>query len=176
MVSFLSDAFFQGWILLMMTKFWKPIGSSKLIRHSRWDFFVPVNNSTGRGIPQPPSTGRLQLLCQCFIQAMRGSTQQLSNWLARPAHADTLASTSATGWLQSRKFRYVDKIMYQDLNSPAKIILVLLSLVFDRLLFGHFDHVVSRKNKVPFRMAIGNWELMHEGFPKHLRIETARMK
>ena len=59
--------------------------------HPRWDFFAPVINSTGRGIPPPASTGRLQLLCQCFIQAMRGSTHQLSNWLVRPAHADTLA-------------------------------------------------------------------------------------
>ena len=41
--------------------------------------FAPVNN-TGRGVPPPPATGRLQLLmCQCFFQAMRGSTQQLSN-------------------------------------------------------------------------------------------------
>ena len=74
----------------MTTKFWKPIGSSKLIRHPKWNFFAPVN-STGRGILPPPSTGRLQLLCQCFFQAMRGSTQKLSNWLVRPAHADTLA-------------------------------------------------------------------------------------
>ena len=54
-----------GWILLMTTNFWKPIGSSKLIRHPRCDFFSPVN-STGRGVPSPPSTCRLQLLCQCF--------------------------------------------------------------------------------------------------------------
>ena len=68
----------KGWILLRTTQFWKPIGSSKLIMHPRWDFFAPVN-SIARGVPPPPSTGRLQLLCQCFIQAMRGSTQQLSN-------------------------------------------------------------------------------------------------
>ena len=36
----------KGWILLMTAKFWKPIGSSKLIRHPRWDFLAPVN-STG---------------------------------------------------------------------------------------------------------------------------------
>ena len=70
--------FLEGWILLMTTKFSKPVGRSKLLRHPRWDFFAPVN-STGRCVPPPSSTGRLQLLCQCFFQAMRGSTQQLSN-------------------------------------------------------------------------------------------------
>ena len=82
---------FKGWIVLTTTKFWKPIGSWKLIRHPRWDFLAPVN-STGRGVPQPPSNGRLQLLCQCFSQAMLGSIQQLSNRLVRPAQADTLAA------------------------------------------------------------------------------------
>ena len=33
--------------------------------------------STGPRVPPPPSTGRLQLLCQCFFQALRGSTQPL---------------------------------------------------------------------------------------------------
>ena len=33
-----------------------------------------------------------------------------------------------------------------------------------------------RKKKVPFSMAIGDWELMHECFPKHSRIGTERMK
>ena len=32
------------------------------------------------------------------------------------------------------------------------------------------------KKQVPFRMAIGNVELMHECFPKHSRMGTARMK
>ena len=49
----------------MTTKLWKPIGSSKLIRHPRWDFFAPVN-STGRGVPPPTSTSHLQLLWQAF--------------------------------------------------------------------------------------------------------------
>ena len=81
----------------MTTKFWKPKGSSKLIRHSRYDFFAPVD-STGRGVPPPTSTGRLQLLCQVSFQPMRESTQQLSNWLVRPAHADTLAPRPPAGW------------------------------------------------------------------------------
>ena len=33
----------------MTTKFWMPIGSSKLMRHPIWDFVAPVN-STGRGV------------------------------------------------------------------------------------------------------------------------------
>ena len=32
------------------------------------------------------------------------------------------------------------------------------------------------KKRVPFSMVIGNVELMHECFPKHLRMGTARMK
>ena len=38
------------------------------------------------------------------------------------------------------------------------------------------DYFASRKTKVPFSMAIGHGELMHECFPKHLRIGTARTK
>ena len=43
--------------------------------------------------------------------------------------------------------------------------------MFDRRLFDHFDYVVSPKKKVPFSIAIGNGELMHECFPKHSRRE-----
>ena len=35
---------------------------------------------------------------------------------------------------------------------------------------------LAEKATIPFGMAIGNVELMHECFPKHSRIETARMK
>ena len=34
----------------------------------------------------------------------------------------------------------------------------------------------QKRKQEPFRMAIGNLELMHECFPKHLRMGTARMK
>ena len=34
----------------------------------------------------------------------------------------------------------------------------------------------KEKKEVPFSMAIGNGELMHECFPKHSPMETARMK
>ena len=44
------------------------------------------------------------------------------------------------------------------------------------LRFQLFIAFTERKKKVPFSMAIGNGELMHEGFPKHLRMGTARMK
>ena len=80
---------------LITTKFWKPIGSSKLTRHPRWDFFAPVN-STGRGVPPLPSTSRLQLLCQGF-PVMRESNRQRCNWLMRPAQAETLAPRPLAG-------------------------------------------------------------------------------
>ena len=35
---------------------------------------------------------------------------------------------------------------------------------------------LSGKKQVPFSMAIGNVELMHERFPKHSRMGTERMK
>ena len=35
---------------------------------------------------------------------------------------------------------------------------------------------LSEKKEVPFSMAIGNEELMHECFPKHFRMGSARMK
>ena len=44
------------------------------------------------------------------------------------------------------------------------------------LRFQLFNAFTERKNKVPFSMAIGNWELMHECFPKHSSMGTARMK
>ena len=44
------------------------------------------------------------------------------------------------------------------------------------LCFQLFIAFTERKKKVPFSMAIGNGELMHECFPKHLRMGKARMK
>ena len=38
------------------------------------------------------------------------------------------------------------------------------------------DYLASRKKQVRFSRAIGNVELMHECFLKHLRMGTARMK
>ena len=42
----------------------------------------------------------------------------------------------------------------------------------------HCEHVValSEKKQVSFIMAIGNVDLMHECYPKHSRMGTARMK
>ena len=51
------------------------------------------------------------------------------------------------------------------------------SVVFDRRSFDQSkDYFASQKKQVPFSMAIGNAELMHECFPKHSHMETARMK
>ena len=36
--------------------------------------------------------------------------------------------------------------------------------------------VSARREQVPFSMAIGNEELMHECFPKHPRMGTVRLK
>ena len=44
------------------------------------------------------------------------------------------------------------------------------------LCFQLFIAFTEQKKKVSFSMAIGNGELMHECFPKHLRMGTARMK
>ena len=80
--------FFKGAFYYWQRNSESPYSSSKLIRHP--GHFARVNN-TGRGVPSPPSAGRLQLLRQCFFQAQAGSTQQHCNWLVRSAHADTLA-------------------------------------------------------------------------------------
>ena len=39
-----------------------------------------------------------------------------------------------------------------------------------------FSCTKESKEEVPFSMAIGNGELMHECFPKHSPMGTARMK
>ena len=39
-----------------------------------------------------------------------------------------------------------------------------------------FSCTKERKEEVPFSMAIGNRELMHEYFPKHSPMRTARMR
>ena len=48
------------------------------------------------------------------------------------------------------------------------IIIIIIELSFDRRQFDLKDLLVSRKTQLPFGMAIGNVELMHERFPKHL--------
>ena len=44
------------------------------------------------------------------------------------------------------------------------------------LRFQLFITFTEQKNKVPLSMAVGNGELIHECFPKHSQIGTARMK
>ena len=53
--------------------------------------------------------------------------------------------------------------------SSSRICLIALS-------FQLFIAFTERKKKVPFSMAIGNGELMHDCFPKYFRMGTARMK
>ena len=57
---------------------------------------------------------------------------------------------------------------------------ILYSFVFDRQSSdpsnGYFASSKKQVYTVPFSMAIGNVELMHECFTKHLCMGTARMK
>ena len=79
-----------------------PYSSLKLIRHPR---LFCTSKQYRAGVPPPPSTGSLQLLCQCFFQAHVGSSKQHCNWLVRSPHADTLASRPAASccwWLAPR--------------------------------------------------------------------------
>ena len=62
-----------------------------------------------------------------------------------------------------------DEKILKDIISSSRICLIALR-------FQLFIAFTERKKKVPFSMAIGNGELMHECFPKHLRMGTARMK
>ena len=85
----------------------KPIGSSKLIRHPRWDFSAPVN-STGRGVPPSASTGLLQLLCQCFnpkkkIRPTSGNANQ--------ELANTITNKSMKSYL-FKFLSYIENIIY----------------------------------------------------------------
>ena len=65
---------------------------------------------------------------------------------------------------------YIDKLVASSSRrSSSRICLIALR-------FQLFIAFAERKNKVPFSMAIGSEELMHECFPKHSRMGTARMK
>ena len=56
-------------------------------------------------------------------------------------------------------------------------LVVVVGLNFDRQSFGQSkDYFTLRKKKVPFSMAIGHGELMHECFTKHSSMGTARIK
>ena len=56
------------------------------------------------------------------------------------------------------------------------IIFFIIIVSLDRRIFGTKDYLVSRRNQVPFSMALGNGELAHECFHKHFRKGTTRMK
>ena len=64
--------------------------------------------------------------------------------------------------------------MYNTVN-PALCLDMYRDLLLDRRLFDQKD-LVSWKKKVPFSMAIRKAELMHDCFPEHSRMGTARIK
>ena len=114
----------------MTTEFWKPIGSSKIIRHPRWDFFAPVNST--RGVPPPPYTSRLQLLCQGF------TSMQWEN------RTDNIA----TDWWDQHKSSLHIKLVYKS----AMIYAVMRN---NRLLARlHFIVIIMKKNTEYLRRVI----------------------
>ena len=127
-----SQYILRMWILLMTTKFWKPIGSSKLIRHPRWDFFAPVN-STGRGVPPPPSTSSLQLLCQgCpSMQCENRTNNVATDWW--PAQADTLAPLPLAGDITSLYF-----IVTLHAVVVYEIIMILVFILMKLFFISHY--------------------------------------
>ena len=72
--------------------------------------------------------------------------------------------------VQSRPVR--SGVMVQ--SRPVKLVCLLDLILIDEASADRLFR--SQKRKVPFSMAIGHWELMHECFPKHLSMGTARTK
>ena len=94
-----NPLYLQGYIYIIYitTKFWKPIHQLEANQAPQMGlFFAPVN-STGRGVPPPLSTGRLQLLCQCSFHAHE-RTDPTTQKLIGNTCTCRYASTSATGW------------------------------------------------------------------------------
>ena len=90
----LYTLFLKEWILLTATKFWKPIGSSKIIRHPRWDF---LHQLTVQGVvsshPRPPVA--YNCCVSVFIQAnarIDPATQQLIGETCTCRHTSTSAT------------------------------------------------------------------------------------
>ena len=59
-------------------------------------------------------------------------------------------------------------------ENGLEILISLISFWWARLLSQQLQFRLENKKQVPYSMAIGN-ELVHECFPKHSRIGTARM-
>ena len=70
-------------------KFWKPIGSWKLIRHPSWNFYCTSLQFRACCPPTHVHQSPTIVVSVVFKHAMRGSNRQRCNWLMRPAHADT---------------------------------------------------------------------------------------
>ena len=67
--------------------------------------------------------------------------------------------------------------LYKCINIHILYIISLDYFDFYRRSFGpNRVFRLAKKMKVPFSMAIGHGELVHECFPKHSRMRTARMK
>ena len=73
---------------------------------------------------------------------------------------------------------YIFAIWHHRLVSQSRTTGLLVRHYFYFRTEYSYEHVQLHcpKKQVPFSMAIGNGELMHECFPKHLRMGTARMK
>ena len=63
-----------------------------------------------------------------------------------------------------------------DYRVQIGCIIIIITLSFWQSTLLPKDHLISQKKKVPFSMAIGNGELIHESFLKHVSMGTARMK
>ena len=66
------------------------------------------------GVPHPHPPVMYNCCVSVFSKHMRGSTQQLNNWLARSAHADTLAPRPR-GSL-SRQYRWSLRLYHRSLR------------------------------------------------------------
>ena len=92
----------------MTMKFWMFIGISKIIRHPRWHYFVPVN-STGRGVPH----SRSPVAYICCVRVLYPCNARIEPTTLQPID-DTCTfryySTTATGWLYT--FIYSVDLIY----------------------------------------------------------------
>ena len=77
-----------------------------------------------------------------------------------------------------RKHFEVGQLSHCESFSQHMLLVVIVVVGFDLIALRCqlFIAFIDQKKKVPFSMAVGNGELMHECFPKHLRMGTARMK
>ena len=154
----------------MTTKFWKPIGSSKLIWHPRWDFFAPVN-STGRGVqPGPTPVHRLPTIAVSVFFLSNARIDKTIQQLIGKTCTCRYASTSATWDEVIYVDRYIDisftnvyKIANRDLPKYYHI----LYIPFDKYTEKHYykeyppmnpmQHGFRSGRSCPFQAARSLW-------------------